>query len=679
MTRPNHPDSSEPISIIEDLDPDPVRGPGLRLDLLLGVSLLLIVVVFAMWQWWHQDYQSSQYHAGQEAMGRSDLDSALHYFTEASGYNDADVLAQYLRKEVTDRDRLYQSAIAHAGEWAWLPALLDLRAAGKIQPDYKDLKARGEDALQHVYTDALSSTVVMREGAKPPGLYYRTASGWAWLDGSDTRSYVLDMVGRTTIIYDVPNKNATLTPTPQRGTGGKPDDYNKERRVSVARLVGNSLRFSPLKVDPAYYVPTVFGETGFWAVHHAGYLENDGLGNDESGYINPVVRDQFQASNLIYQPYSGVTGAILRIMATDAISTGSTLVSVDSASNRYLLAEWTGARASGPDANTTINLYLCVVGSSEKRLIYTQMGGSIQSAMLSPDGRYVVLHTYQDSGPDPQINDITALLLDLSAGGSPHTLKASVTNKNVRMEPQALLKSAFVQQGVFAGKLLLAEYDSGYNSSPPTSRFSGPYITIRLIDPAKAALGQVDASVLAATTIRWTTETLLKILQQDGDGVVLLGRPEGWVGNSAMQATLISFPALGQPTSYDIPVPGEQGILSARVLDNLIIWSDQQYGSYSNTIPPVRSINSLPLGGEASGSTELSPTLVLTTRGGTAGRGIESGAFDAINLGDNLIAYSLNGELHARTYDGKYDLLLEARVPYIFENNSPYSYNVMLR
>src|SRR5215203_345330 len=119
-----HPDDHDNISVIEDLDPDDPRGPvsGIRFDLLLGIPLILAVVLFAGWQWWRQDYTASQYRAGLDAAGQNDLDSALHFYSEASGYNDADIRAHNLRIEINERNRLYESAVDYSSSEKWLQA-----------------------------------------------------------------------------------------------------------------------------------------------------------------------------------------------------------------------------------------------------------------------------------------------------------------------------------------------------------------------------------------------------------------------------------------------------------------------------------------------------------------------------------------------------------------------------
>src|SRR5215204_6324321 len=140
MSHYNDPDQYDFISEIEDLDPEPDTKPGSvrKRELLLGGLLLAAVIFFAGWQWWHQEYQVSQYRLGKEAIDNNNWEAAARYFHEAAGYNDADVLAKNSQQQVEQRDRLYRSANEHIDKGEWLHALSDIRSIARIQPTYKD-------------------------------------------------------------------------------------------------------------------------------------------------------------------------------------------------------------------------------------------------------------------------------------------------------------------------------------------------------------------------------------------------------------------------------------------------------------------------------------------------------------------------------------------------------------
>src|SRR6476646_6101670 len=96
-------DPDEPISIVEDLDPEPPSKPGSgqRLELLVGVLLLAGVLAFVGWQWWHQQAQVSDYASAQSALSINNWDDALYHFTQAGDYRDAAQQAAHAREQVT--------------------------------------------------------------------------------------------------------------------------------------------------------------------------------------------------------------------------------------------------------------------------------------------------------------------------------------------------------------------------------------------------------------------------------------------------------------------------------------------------------------------------------------------------------------------------------------------------
>ena len=103
------PGSHEPVSVVEDLDPEPEQSPSrfqLR-ELVLGLLLLVGVLGFAGWQWWSQESRQSSYARAVTALSRNDLDQARALFAGASGYRDARVspLSRPLRDPGTSEPR----------------------------------------------------------------------------------------------------------------------------------------------------------------------------------------------------------------------------------------------------------------------------------------------------------------------------------------------------------------------------------------------------------------------------------------------------------------------------------------------------------------------------------------------------------------------------------------------
>src|SRR5688500_12539669 len=112
----------EPISIVEELDPEPEPSGGwmhLR-ELILGFLLLVGVLGWSGWEWWQQDQNQASYLIAQQAADEQDWDRALQYFERVKGFKDADVRASEMNKLVTERNRQYEiaSSSAEKGDWA---------------------------------------------------------------------------------------------------------------------------------------------------------------------------------------------------------------------------------------------------------------------------------------------------------------------------------------------------------------------------------------------------------------------------------------------------------------------------------------------------------------------------------------------------------------------------------
>src|SRR5437773_243440 len=103
----------EPISIIEDLDPEPPPRSGGRQgwEIALGLLVLVAVLAFAGWQWLHENRQRDDYASGVEAISNHDWEEAQTYFASASGYRDADKQAQQATQNIAQRDSQYNTAL----------------------------------------------------------------------------------------------------------------------------------------------------------------------------------------------------------------------------------------------------------------------------------------------------------------------------------------------------------------------------------------------------------------------------------------------------------------------------------------------------------------------------------------------------------------------------------------
>lgn len=672
-----NPEDEDRFSVIEDLDPEEGRGRrGLaRLDLLVGVPLVLLVILFVGWNWWHTEQQAAQYRAGEEAARNNDIDAALGYFAGASGYKDADIQAQNFRVMLENRDRLYKSAVDFADQGNWLEALRDIREVAKIQPEYEDVAARESNALDHAYTEALSGTVVQREKANPPGLYMRGEAGWTWLEGSDARSSVQLMSADGKILYDVPGENGSKpTPTPT----GEPDygvrslfDEKREIEVAIPKAKGEGEGYTFRNLGLFLKEPWIMGQDGFWMA--------EGGDEDNDIQVNMVMEPLAFTTVLAYHPFFDGVSVLASIRHTESYTTGNVLVDVDLSSNRYLMAQWTDGGARGPKESTVLDLKLYPLGDGDVQQVYTIRGGGLESAMMSPDGRYVLLETYSIEGEgDAQVYEKTTLLVDLKNGNETRTLAHTTTMDNPRFQPERGVSAAFVERGAFKRKLLMVDYipsNSDVSSATALAK-------IQLFDLDKVMgggdgdVGGVSSEITA--TVSGIEASSWSVVAQNEDGLIIEAQgPYSSSANSPNPTTLIVIDAEGNAQTYAADGGSSTSIRSVRATEEAIVWSSLgfDYGYVLGHVgQAVYSVGRLPEG--EPGKRSMEPKLIYEARDADAGlvmgRPIDQKRlFGKVNLGDGLIGYTVNGDLHLHSYDEDVDLVVEQGVTAIWPNDQP--------
>lgn len=639
MRESREPEFNDLISEVEDLDPEPVRDKrGLaRRDLLIGIPLLVLTILFVGWQYWRQEYQSGQYRAGQDAMGRSDWEAAIAYFKEAAGYSNADQQAAGAQAKIDERDRLYKAAKENGDKGEWLTALQDIRAAQKIQPNFGDFDDFEKAAVEHVYTDALGGAIVVRKEAGQTGLYLRAGDKWVWLKGSDNRSIPLARDEQGRVVYDVPSDVIQTRPPPMPGSLYNSGDLYIGRKLVWTQPSDGDIGFHELELDASHFVPFMSGEKGLWLVHPVDFIPND-------HHSEPIVRDPFHVTEMAYQPYTGGPAATVQIPPSTEIAGGETIVSIDPGSNKYLLAEWMGADSFGVSAETTVNLYLCAMGENTRQLVYTHKGGGLQSAELSPSGRFVVVHTYTRLA-SPDSEEQTTVLVDLQDGSRTATLLTMTVARGASSAPLPVMTSTFVRRGALTESLVLALH------LPATTH-------IQLLDPMHDP--NTVNSLRTDVRIEGTTYKNWEVTGQSAAGVLVIGQ-EANVESTPVTNTLslIRISPDGRQETHNIQVSAFSGITDAFVEGDGIMWTNYEYVSAAEMRRPVRSLYSL------KGSNTDEAVRLFTTDGieGTYLRPDPS-----FRLGDKLLAYTDGDELHARTYDGKLDMVLERGVPTVIED-----------
>jgi hypothetical protein len=677
-------EQQDPISVVEDLDPEPPGKHKLAYarEFALGVVLLVAILGFACWQWWQQEYRTSSYRHAQEAEAGHDLDRALSLYSAASDYRDANAQATAIATLIVQRDRHYQAANEHAAKGEWPAALQALQKVQPIQPDYKDAEELWAQATEHIYRDSLLGTVAMRPRAEPPGLYYRTEDGWSWLQDSDKYSEVQSFGSESVVVYDVPGEDWIAPDPSQYGYGGAPGTEHawlKGRQLMIALrgpqgLDGKQPSFKPLDMDPSQYTYLVGGRHGALAV-----VIPDPRNSDPVSGV--VARSGFNMG-MFYQEYGATITTSLTLPGRD----WAVLDALHSDGRHLLAADWdpdleTLLQASIPAGRQletpvpplssatqvpAVRLWIADADGTNRRLLYTHAGGGIQSAQLSPDGRYVALTIFTplDKGATEQQEKHAVVLLDTAEDNPrpPRLLAEKVESSYEASHYRASLKSAFLLEGAFAGMLLVADCatDSARLMLVPIEPDA---------EPVKVAI-EYPLSELGWLTMQKESQVLFVGLEKTGGGAprdtfsVLRLSSDG----TYTVLHLFDKPAEERLRSYGNAIgPWIKG-------DQLVYGSELRSWDSSSGTKQDLDVRILPLDGVGSAVTE--PVTATTLYSATASiSGFPNSQAVKHNFGLALFAYIEGDELHAMTYDGKTDVLLESGVSMLYALTSSHGRN----
>ncbi len=677
------------ISITEDLDPEPERQSTSRpnLEVALGLLLLLGVLGWALWTWWHDTNVSQHYQQAQQAASAFRWDDALANYSAASGYMDADARAVEAAGKVNTRNIQYQTVVTYqqalaapqeASPKAAVEALLAARAVQTIEPGYKDTSAIIAQAEEQLFTDALSGTVLMREQATPPGLYYRGPGGWLYMQGSDKESQVWDTVGDTYIAYDAPDSyttpTATITPVGinDKSPGGFANKTG--RHIVLAKLSTDykqvstqNLNLSPTSgdyQDRAY----VFVELGVWALSRYGVPGSaPGIGNNWN----------YGANSFTYEAYGGnpVTGTVALkakdLEIVDLGRKGSTMLiaAIGQMVNNKLTNQ---IYTAGPDGTNVTALYSTT--------------GTLMSAVLSPDEQYAVVVSAEQDGAVANGLAVRAHLFDLKPGAQSQSKKAPMIVAQTvvtgtlpsgdlasELRKDFHLGAVFLADGAFKNKLLLGWVE-------------GNSIRLRLVDPSNAQVPLAETSVgyLNAPYYR-APVSMQAVVQSDGRTLLVynLAQPLTQASNApgAPFTTLVKvFRAQGQTANvavsdYTISLP--QNYVPA---DKVPYLSDIVFSNAGPvceiTTGMDNTIYSLP----ANGPSE--PTLGAPTRViAVPLYSLQVAGSPVYWLkGPRALAYLDNANvLHVRPYNAETDVTLENGVNSMVSSHSTFSRDTMLR
>ena len=617
----------EPISIVEDLDPEPEpTGSWLHLrEVVLGLLLLVGVFVWSGWEWWHQDQQQANYSIAQQAAADQDWEKALDYFSRVEGYKDADTRATEMKDLVSERNKQYEIAASSAEKGQWAAALQASEAVRRVQRDYRDTNQLEAQASWEVYRGGLEGVVALRTQGRKPALYYRQRDSWEWLPRSDRRSQVMPTLDATgAILYDVPGENwdqvkltPTATPAPARfRVAGTPGLEGRSLQVAWYGKNDGSPYFG-VNFDPAQYNYYWIGEKGMW-----------GIRQDEDRISQrPRVMTGYGAILVDYQPFGS--------SKPEKVDVQPDWTYVDFAPDgEHILLVQEGA---------TLDLYVADGTGGNRKLLYKH-DGSIGGVQFSPDSKYALLTAYSYIPGGTTIYRV--VLIDIEKGTPQTLIERALKGVGEGSNYPLPVAGGFLRQGRFKGFVLVAD-----DTADPAR--------VYLFAPGRPApmLNMPVESVPAGAV--WAA--------QSGDSTLLMWQGEGDTGVEGQPLVMLEMGPEWSVTESTLLFKNREFLVFGGTRDNWLLFGTAEVTGRD----PIYNIYSMPLGQlhekpritESLYSTELPQLNEATTA-------------QTVYAGQTMFSYIEKGDLHVRTYDKKVDLTLENGVLHLY---TPATYRALIQ
>jgi hypothetical protein len=391
-----------------------------------------------------------------------------------------------------------------------------------------------------------------------------------------------------------------------------PDAAGKSaaRRLMAAHVEGGSLSFAPIALRPAARV--FWGAVGGWSYASA---------CRES--IPPQSRSYYCVDGMIYSAADSTVTTPVKLPGPNWI-----VVDLAPAGSKMLVADV----STGPGGAAHAALYVAAADGSDPQLLYE--GASwIERAAFSPDGRYVLATLASTGGA--QETTYKAVLLDPAGDVGPQIIDMA----NYPNDDTAAGMDFVLLAGAGSGKVAVMQYGDGQ-------------ILVKILDltGAPQLVQPVASSLLSLAP--------LMVTRLDDGGLLLCGR----VNNVSITLDSLNtyigrcvlHDSAGQETTFDLPAITRYGIGYA--------WPRQGALFYPIAVPQ----------GGSAGLSVLRITPTPPTGTGRAPAVILQLPLDAgqpLNLvaGPELLAYARQGQLHVRTYDGRFDLPLEQGIDVLYD------------
>jgi hypothetical protein len=617
------PDVPRQFAPIENLDPEPPVRHAHRREMILGLAILLVVVGLAGSNWWDQQNKLAHYHAGGRAVAGQDWDRAQAEYAAAGDYADAPHRAGDAARQVAERDAQYAVAADAAQHDNWLLALQAIRKVSAIEPQYRDTRALQQQAETYTYMDALSGTIALRAQAAPPGLYRYAPGGWQVLAGSDSSSRVRGTCGDGGVLFDTPRTGRALGPSLSITSSILlPDSVGRDLRRTAPGGTGDPL--PPVRFNPATYQYTCTSG-GIWGIlqrQDGGVALNGGQGAgypfwwmyQTAGQPGPVplhLPDQTWPIRVLAVPPQGQ-----QILVTGLTGISPAML-----------------RPGLPPNMARTRFYLADAGGGNPHLV-DDLAGWPGSTEISPDGRFVLLTMYRPLTGNRGLG--TTLLLDLTGQFPTRPLAQMPLDLD---HQRAVGGAAFIREGPRQGQVLTV----GDDPRDPQ---------VRIYDPARR-----DPNPLIQVPSDSDLSEITN-LQAGPDGALLITVADTSYVTGGRAGLLAYLDSQARLTIIHPPPTADLYLSQAWLRPGRIVYEVQDPGLESAAHYAVYS-----LALDRLSTADLAPAEIYSGTIDTQEWNEPTTTLTSWHIGPGAIAYvTKNGELHARSFDGTVDVVLESGV-----------------
>lgn len=621
-----------PASTVEDLDPTP-EVPRSRLywrELLLGLLLVVGVLGWSGWQWWHQQAIQTHYRIAQDAVSHLDLDTALVQFRAAAEYRDAASRATDLAKQITQRNTQYDVARAALQSQKWAEALKAIKAVEEVHPRYKNINTLRIEVERQVYRGSVAGSIALRDRGPQPGLYYRSSASWVWLQDSDRYSTILGSGVEGRLIYDVPGPGwqpgARPTPQPDYMADRPGSPELQGRQLMLATIENDNVTAIPIALDPAEYDFYSYGAQGVWALRYhdrSAQVQSGGMLTDISAYYD-----------IDYQAYDNTVTRTVHLPGP-----GWFFTDLSADGKHALVAETNDGKSN--------SIYLSGPEGFDRTLVYTT-SGSIIEALVSPDGKYVLVRTQTIRENALYVNRLI-VLVDVE-----HRTQHILAVDDIKTSPPSNSYPArvyFATGGPYAGKILLM-------------RLVDHELELQVINPAHPATPEVALPLGFASADELDAVGSVFLDQTPGKQLLfaLQRRPGANPFSMGSSAIITQGVAGHNPVSTTLQLAPSDYLASIQVVgENLLYGTINIRGRADPSESSTYVLRSMPLSSLASADqrpiTIFTDTMPIVTTIAPS---------NSAAAGPSLFAYLQGTQLRVRTYDGAVDVALENGVEKLY-------------